>query len=310
MQNMNQTTTLESATNTHLSARYPADNHHPSLRLSNPEEIFPREHQHLTSTQQNKDHNLIPFEGAQKKNTKQDLQLLERNGYSIRLVDSFKQRIKTSTFIKHMYASRGYLTESTSIFSQNPYQFTFEACNKQQLLGTLTLTIDSNKGLLADQLYKSEIDAIRNRGKSICEVSKLAFNSNSNSSFNSKEIFASLFHIAYIYAYIIHGVNDAFIEINPRHRLFYKRMLGFKEIGEQRICQRVNAPAVLLHLEGDYMRNQITILAGQPKYNSKSIYPYFLNQYEQERITEKIQYLIIKQHSYSTCYQPKLVFSF
>ena len=67
MQNMNQTTTLESATNTHLSARYPADNHHPSLRLSNPEEIFPREHQHLTSTQQNKDHNLIPFEGAQKK---------------------------------------------------------------------------------------------------------------------------------------------------------------------------------------------------------------------------------------------------
>lgn len=43
-------------------------------------------------------------------------------------------------------------------FFSNSYQYTFETRNGQQLLGTLTLIIDSDDGLLADQLYKPEID--------------------------------------------------------------------------------------------------------------------------------------------------------
>lgn len=211
--------------------------------------------------------------------------LLQRNGYSIHLVNSFKQRIKASTLIKRMYASRGYQTESTSVFTATPYQYTFEACTGQQLLGTLTLTIDSDDGLLADQLYKSEIDSFRKRGKNICEISKLAFNPNSG----SKEIFASLFHIAYLYAHFVHGVEHGFIEINPRHAPFYKRMLGFHQIGEQHICPRVNAPAVLLHLDRDYMNDQISSSVNQGhKCKVKSIYPYFLTPSEEREVISRI----------------------
>lgn len=53
--------------------------------------------------------------------------LLQRHGYSIHLIKSLKQRIKASTLIKRMYASRGYQTGSASVFSETPYQYTLEA---------------------------------------------------------------------------------------------------------------------------------------------------------------------------------------
>lgn len=212
--------------------------------------------------------------------------LLQRNGYSIHLVNSFKQRIKATTLIKRMYASRGYQTESSSVFSISSNQYTFEARQSGQLVGTLTLTIDdTEKGLLADTLYQTELDQFRQKGRKLCEVSKLAFCPESS----SKEIFASIFHMAYIFAHRIHGADDAFIEINPRHAAFYKRMLGFQQIGELRTCPRVNAPAVLLHLDLGYMKEKITTQAGQLNQKTRSIYPYFLSINKEREIIDVIQ---------------------
>lgn len=211
--------------------------------------------------------------------------LLQRNGYSIHLVNSFKQRVKASTLIKRMYALRGYQTESASVFSVSANQYTFEARQSQQLIGTLTLTIDTDKGLLADTLYQSELDRFRRQGRKLCELSKLAFNPESG----SKEIFASLFHIAYIFARRVHDADDAFIEINPRHACFYKRMLGFKQIGELRTCPRVNAPAVLLQLNKEYIEIQIATFAGRSSDKACSIYPYFFSQEREEKIVRVIR---------------------
>lgn len=188
-----------------------------------------------------------------------------------------------------MYATRGYQTESTSVFSDSPNQYTFEARNEHQLLGTLTLTIDSDSGLLADQLYKNEIDTFRNEGKNVCEVSKLAFTPNTS----SKQIFAALFHIAYLYARFLHGVEAAFIEINPRHVRFYKSTLGFSQIGDQRTCPRVDAPAILLGLDLNHMKDQIVQHAGlNPEDKGKLIYPHFLT----PRVASQVLNKIIQMH--------------
>ena len=211
--------------------------------------------------------------------------LLQRNGYSIHLVSSLKQRIKAITLIKSMYASRGYQTDNACAFTNAPNQYTFEARQSQQLIGTMTLTIDTHDKLLADTLYRTELNQFRQRNRRLCELSKLAFNSESS----SKEIYASLFHIAYIFARNIHNVDDAFIEINPRHAAFYKRMLGFQQIGELRTCPRVNAPAVLLHLNRVYAEQKIIAMAGQLKQKEKSIYPYFLSQNQEKEITQRVQ---------------------
>jgi hypothetical protein len=211
--------------------------------------------------------------------------LLRRGDYTIRLVNSPIQRNRAGSLIKRMYSWRGYSTDGLAIFPYNPNRLTLEASREEQLFGTLTLGIDSQEGLFADELYGQELSAFRTRGRKICEVSKLAI----DPQFSSKDVFASMFHLAYIYAYTIHGVKDAFIEVNPRHAVFYKRMLGFRQIGETCTCPRVGAPAVLMHLELDYMDRQISSLAGVYELKERSIYPYFLSRKEEKRLEDKIR---------------------
>lgn len=289
MQNMNQITisNAESIINAPLPTKYSPSTYYPHPFSSHPEKISLRNAQFGVSLPQRKENQEITsLEKEQKENLKSDNILLERKGYSIYLINSLKQRIKVSTLIKHMYAWRGYCTKDTSVFSSNPFQITFAAYNKQTILGTITLTIDSDKGLLADQHYKQEVNNFRKKNRIICEVSKLALNFNSN----SKEILASLFHVSYIYAHYIFGAQDALIEINPRHALFYKRVMGFRQVGAIRTCQRVNAPAVLLHLDRDHIRDQITTQVGCfARHSKKSIYCYFLSEHEEESVIDRIK---------------------
>jgi hypothetical protein len=54
-----------------------------------------------------------------------------------------------------------------------------------------------------------------------------------------------------------HGVTDVFIEVNPRHVVFYTRALGFVVAAGAQLCQRVLAPSVLLHLEVDTLESRL-----------------------------------------------------
>jgi N-acyl amino acid synthase FeeM len=221
--------------------------------------------------------------------------LLKRNNYSIHLVDSLKQRLKTNTLIKRMYASRGYHTETATTFSHSPNQITFAASIGEIIVGTVTLGIDSDEGLLTDELYQQEINSLREKGRKVCELSKLAI----NPLHTSKKLLASLFNLAYINGRINNKATDFVIEVNPRHAGYYKRLLGFRQIGEVRTCKRVNAPAVLLHLELDYVDEQVSCLAGSHESKQRSIYTHFLTKHEEEWVANKIQCRLIEQLLYS-----------
>lgn len=209
--------------------------------------------------------------------------VLWRGGYSIRVTDSAERRNEVGALIKRMYSWRGYDIGSTSISPQN--NTTLEAFSGQDLVGTLTLRFDSEDGLLADELYEEKISAFRTSDRKICELSKLAI----DPEFSSKELLASLFNLAYIYARLIQKATDFFIEVNPRHAAYYKRMLGFRELGGIRNCPRVNAPAVLLHLELNYVDAQVSSLAGLRQPRERSLYPYFLPKRDEKKITNRIQ---------------------
>ncbi len=223
-------------------------------------------------------------------------QLIRRADYKICIVNSHEQRIETNKLVQSRYASKGYLTDNSTTPHQNLHQITFEASNDHQLFGTISLTIDSNDGLLSDSLYANEINNLRNKNRTVCELSKFA----SHTAHGSKEVFAALFHLAHIYAYILNDVQDAVIEVNPRHAFFYKRMLGFHQIGAERICERVNAPAILLHLDLDFMRQQIISLSPQNPSNSRTIYPYFLSQHEEKRLTKKLEKFFLQEKTLNT----------
>lgn len=211
---------------------------------------------------------------------------VDRKFFRIRMADTDNHRNSASMLINKMYSWRGY-GYSKATQDEHPNRITLVASNESATIGTITSAFDSEMGLLADELYKQEVDETRKQDRSVCEFIKLAVDQESGS---KKMILASLFHIAYIYARVLNRTDDVFIEVNPRHVGFYKRMLGFEQAGEEKLCLRVNAPAVLLRLDFNRADEQITKLGGKAGRvpGEKSLYPYFFSKKEEEGMVKRL----------------------
>lgn len=213
--------------------------------------------------------------------------LLEHSDFQVRLASSRGRRNKSSMLINRMYSWRGYKPTARPDEPSNPNLITLQACREDKVFGTLCLSLDSDAGLAADALYHAEIDEYRQAGKRVCEITRLAI----DFEHGSKDVFGALFHLAYIYGGLLRGATDVFIEVNPRHVVFYKRMLNFHEAGPCRICERVNARAVLLHLEACYMAEQIALHGGHQSGAKRSLYPYFFSSQEQKGLARRLAVL-------------------
>lgn len=177
--------------------------------------------------------------------------------FKIRLARSRGFTEDAGTLIERRYSRRGY---QTSGVPADANLFTFVAYDEGKLTGTVSIRLDSDRGLSADSLYKEEIDEIRAAGCKVCEFTRLAIDEKTI----SKPVLAGLFHTAYLYAYRVRGVDFAVIEVNPRHVVFYQRALGFEPIGEERMNERVQAPAVLLCVPFDAIAEGLQKYAGNP----------------------------------------------
>jgi hypothetical protein len=212
--------------------------------------------------------------------------IVNHDSYGIRLTDTADGRNSASMLINKMYAWRGYT--GTHQISDDPNRITLTATDKGEVVGTLTIGIDSPIGLMADQIFKEELDTHRNKGARLCEFTKLAF----DPSVRSKTSLANLFHLAVIYGRDIHQCTDIVIEVNPRHRRFYERMLGFKQEGELKINPRVDAPAYLLRVNLDFVTEQIAKYGGtfsvDNTVSERSFYPYFFSPREEMGIRNRL----------------------
>ena len=216
----------------------------------------------------------------------QDL-AVDRKLFKIRMADTEGRRNSASVLIKKMYAWRGYNVASAG--QKQPNRITLVASHEDTPVATISVGFDSDIGLLVDDLYKAEIDPLREAGHRICEFTKLAV----DGAIRSKRVLGSLFHIAYIYARRIQNYSDLLIEINPRHVKFYEKMLGFVQYGPEKINHRVNAPAILLRLEFAYAQKQIGIYGGHAELGKteKSLYPYFFSVAEEVGIAGRLNRL-------------------
>jgi len=212
--------------------------------------------------------------------------IVNHDSYGIRLTDTSDGRNSASMLINKMYAWRGYT--GTHQLTDDPNRITLTATDKGEVVGTLTIGIDAPIGLMADQVFKEELDAHRARGARLCEFTKFAF----DPSVRSKTSLANLFHLAVIYARDIHHCTDIVIEVNPRHRRFYERMLGFEQEGELKINPRVEAPAYLLRVNLAYVTDQIEQFGGtfdsDGSTTERSFYPYFFSPREERGIINRL----------------------
>lgn len=205
--------------------------------------------------------------------------------FKIRTADSHGQRSSACVLINRMYASRGYQVSPLPT-EQLPTRITFTASEHENTIGTITIGFDSDDGLHVDELFGREVEAIRREGRRVCEFTKLAM----DSVVQSKRVLASLFHVSYIFAHRMMGLDDLLIEVNPRHVRYYQRMLGFEALSAPRHNPRVNAPAVLMRLRFTHAHTEIERFGGRPEYSlvDRSLYPLFLSVEEEASIVGRL----------------------
>lgn len=206
--------------------------------------------------------------------------------FGIHLADLDAARHSSSQLINKRYLWRGYGEQRQ--LEAHPQRVTLAASGQGRLFGTVSLTTDSAAGIQADAVFKAEIDAYRRDGARVCEVTKLAIDPVPH----PKLALASLFHILFLYARKIHHCSDAFVEVNPRHRRYYRDMLGFEQVAGSRYNPRVDATAYLLRVSLDYMEQQIAALGGSGADGAdgaaRSLYPYFFGPAEEADITRRL----------------------
>ncbi len=208
----------------------------------------------------------------------------KEKSFGIRVADTDEGRMHASLLINKMYSWRGY--SGTHRVEDDPSRITLSASDQGKVVGTVTLSIDSPAGILADDVFQDLIDPFRARGAKVCEITKLA----ADPTVRSKLVLASLFHIMFIYGRRMHHCTDVFIEVNPRHRRFYETMLGFHCMGEMRMNPRVNAPAYLLWANLDEVQEKIEEYGGHSDHpgNERSLFPYFFSQKEEQGIARRL----------------------
>jgi len=155
--------------------------------------------------------------------------------------------------VEERYAWRGYGTEHVRVRSQTRREVTLLARSGERAVGTMTLGFDSTAGLYVDQTYPDELLAARAEGCNACELTRLAVAERAD----TKATFSAMFNLAYVIARRMLAVTDAFVEVNPRHAAFYRRAFGFLVASEERMCERVKAPALLLRLRLERLEAQM-----------------------------------------------------
>lgn len=223
----------------------------------------------------------------------QEHYLIKKTDFEIRLANLNRRLDTVEMLVTRMYSQRGYKTERTA--ESKPADFhlnrvTLEACRQNETVGTITVALDGPAGLNAEDLYREEIRPYRDSGGRLCEFTRLALDVDKC----GKDALGSLFHLAVIFAYNIHGATDLFIEVNPRHATFYRRKLGFKIVGKEKICRRVDAPAVLLHQKLSYISEQIIRFGGLKLKQNKSFYSYFMPPWEEREMATQIRTMLTR----------------
>ena len=95
---------------------------------------------------------------------------------TIRIANRLEFRQKAYKLIYSLYLKSGLAKETPgelwlSIFDALPETTTFLAEDeKAQIAGALTVVFDSPIGLPADELYKTEIDELRQANRQVCEI--------------------------------------------------------------------------------------------------------------------------------------------
>ncbi len=130
----------------------------------------------------------------------------------------------------------------------------FIAVLRSETFFTMSLMIDGEMGLPMESVYGEEVQLRRRQGRRIAEVSCLADRRKNLRGF--LPVFLALSRLTTQYAWN-RGADDLLIAVHPKHARFYRRLLDFQSLGQEKSYPCVgNRPAVALLLDLQRIRDQ------------------------------------------------------
>ena len=170
--------------------------------------------------------------------------------------DEFEQAFR---LVAARYRARGYDTAGAAPFRFTPFHalpgtVTFVAKDGDRVVATLSLVPDNQTlGLPMESIYGSEVEDLRAEGRKLGEVTSLAEDGLSAREF--LRVFSSMIRLVCQY-HVRHGGDSWVITVNPRHRAFYCKVLGFVPLGPCRSYSAVgDHPAEAFLLDMGLLRN-------------------------------------------------------
>lgn len=171
------------------------------------------------------------------------------------LAQSAEDRKAAAKIVQRQYAQSGYTLSENSVddkmtlFLNQPTSKTFLGSCGDTPLATVSIITDSLDGLPLDELYRDEVNLLRQKGLRLAEVSQLAIDTTlarellSEKALKKNALLFPLFNI--ILQCGRHEALDMLcIAINPKHEPFYDA-LGFETIGGLKYYSSFNqAPAI------------------------------------------------------------------
>lgn len=222
-------------------------------------------------------------------NNKSIIEEPKTHNYSIKIANTVKERDAAFTLAYKTYLEKGFIQENESKRHICEYDFNHETVilivqdKEKNIVGSATLVFEENFEIPAKKVYPEEMGLIKKVSKKNTEICRFVINSNSR---YSKEILILLFNYAAIYIHKVKKYDGLVIEVNPRHKNYYKELMHFDEIGTEKQCPQVqDAPGILLFLSASKYHNIIENQKYEIKSNkkSRSLFPFFLKP-EQENL--------------------------
>jgi len=152
------------------------------------------------------------------------------------LANSKEKMQKAFNLVFREYKKDGYVNADAKPeipgYNFLPTSATFIAKFSNEIIGTVTIIGDGERGLPMEMIYRQEAEKIRKNGKKIAEIGQLAIKRDLKD-VPQKEIqlavLLPLFKLVYFYAKI-KGIEKLCVSINPKHESFYDS-IGFENIG-------------------------------------------------------------------------------
>jgi hypothetical protein len=156
------------------------------------------------------------------------------------------------------YQQRGYQAATAKPYRFTPYHAlpdttVFVATTGGRVVATFSLVADNSVlGLPLEDLYPEEIAGLRRQGRRLAEVTSLACSDLGQREF--LQTFTTMIRLMKQY-HVSRGGDTWVITVNPRHRAFYCKVLGYQSLGPCKAYASVSdAPAEAYWVDGEAMR--------------------------------------------------------